>query len=396
MKHTQTEETLGSHDPFEHWIADARDALDQGSDQSAREMAAGALRVRETLRGRRRRVNISSLLYAALAVATIAAVWSLPWHGVGPGLMTGLGLTTLMAAWAVRREGLRGQVFARASMWALFGTYVINSVVVGMNNQPPNGMGLLGVVCGALVVWLGVAWRQDAHTAHDPEFQPTAFRTILLLSLMMAVGDALVLGNAAMLGVVDVAETIRGRFHEDSYTYYWSHRLSGSETLAGKVVDMLTLNFSSDLHHHLSGGPADVTARGGWGDLPRTSVGRYHSKNLVIHNLLPGAILPALGCGVMLLCARGLLRLKSWALFGTVAMNWVVMGACLGEYIDAGYGALLLTFTSVIQLFLPVPILAAMVRGRVIERPRLARVLGQLGTAMVVVLCGWMLIDALW
>ena len=57
----------------------------------------------------------------------------------------------------------------------------------------------------------------------------------------------------------------------------------------------------------------------------------------------------------MSLCARGLPRLKLWALLAAVAMNWVVMLGCLREVIDVGFGARLLAFTAIIQHFLPSP-----------------------------------------
>ena len=102
---------------------------------------------------------------------------------------------------------------------------------------------------------------------------------------------------------------------------------------------------------------------------------------------------PGLAAAAMFLCARGLLRLKSWALLATVAMNWVVMLGCLHEVIDAGFGALLLAFTSIIQLFLPVPVLAAMIRGKVVPRPRLERLMPRLlrGTLMAATL--WLVFD---
>ena len=167
------------------------------------------------------------------------------------------------------------------------------------------------------------------------EFQPAAFRGVLLLSLVMAVADALVLGGAAVFG--------------------------GTLALARLVA-------------HLFG---EVYVR----YLPSIDwVFQYV--------LIPGAASAA-----MFLCARGLLRLKIWALLAAVAMNWVVMFGCLYEVIDVGFGALLLAFTSIIQLFLPVPVLAAMIRGRVVPRPRLERLMPRLLRGTLVAATGWLVLD---
>ncbi len=75
-------------------------------------------------------------------------------------------------------------------------------------------------------------------------------------------------------------------------------------------------------------------------------------------------------------------------------MNWLVMYGCLYEIIDVGFGALLLAFTSVIQLFLPVPMLGAVIRGKVIPRPLLERLSRRvLRVALLAALAG-MALDA--
>jgi len=113
---------------------------------------------------------------------------------------------------------------------------------------------------------------------------------------------------------------------------------------------------------------------------------------------------------VLVLIAEGLFRLKVWALFLTwVANPLVVAGMILlamplgrslaGSPTDTTimlasiltHGTSLLIVTTHVQLVLPIPVVEAMIRGRVVARPRLARALrtlvpivlwGALGTAV--------------
>jgi hypothetical protein len=96
---------------------------------------------------------------------------------------------------------------------------------------------------------------------------------------------------------------------------------------------------------------------------------------------------------VLVVIAEGLYRLRVWALFLTWLANPLVVAGVigLGTTIQAspgtpkdlsimygqtlGHGMLLLIATTLVQLVLPIPVVEAMIRGRVVVRPRLARVL---------------------
>jgi len=97
---------------------------------------------------------------------------------------------------------------------------------------------------------------------------------------------------------------------------------------------------------------------------------------------------------VLVLIAEGLFRLKVWALFLTWVANPLVVAGMtlvgmslmrsrmplrtdpdvmLGQVLT--HGTLLLIVTTLVQLVLPIPVVEAMIRGRVVARPRLARAL---------------------
>jgi hypothetical protein len=378
---------------FDQWMSDARADLDGLEAQALPERRAGITKIWRELRLDRTRTMVTSMVFAAigtlcLGMLTLASVRGSMWlwsglrrctrkkideswirelqcrlfgsegffsrtFGFGyryeggwldsflsdtfssvdlyAGFLMVFGLCFYVAAWSLWKRSLAHQLFARAVAWVMLGMLTINVYLTEFTNGVAGGMifGLMALVLGGSILWLGPgAQGRDAASPHSI-FRPNAFRNVLLASMMMAVGDALVLGISAI-----------------------------------EALDHIPVNY----HDRIDG----------------TWIGRYSWR--AAGHLLTDIALPLSACAGMVVCVRGLLRLKSWALFATVAMNWVVMLGCLYEVMDVGWGVLLLTFTSVIQLFLPVPVIAAVIRGRVIPRPRAERFFARAAQVAVVVL----------
>lgn len=350
------------HDPLAAWILDARADVDHLASRTLNEDARLGDQMRATMGRAARRTLAASLLMgvaglgcaAPVLFAVFASVANLAHGGSYPAaqrllaflsniddaflnvyhaMTFGLGILLIPGAFLIRSRGPFRQLLGIASAWMVLGlvlvSYPVAAIVLGMNTSI---LAALGVPVALALLLRGTPTPAALDRAR--EFQPAAFRGVLLLSLVMAVADALVLGGAAVFG--------------------------GTLALARLVAHLF---------------------------------GEVYVRYLSIDWVFQYVLIPGAASAAMFLCARGLLRLKIWALLAAVAMNWVVMFGCLYEVIDVGFGALLLAFTSIIQLFLPVPVLAAMIRGRVVPRPRLERLMPRLLRGTLVAATLWLVLD---
>lgn len=285
----------------------------------ARQLRAGL--DAELLSKRRARWIRAALFLAALGFFAMAIVdeWFAPLSQRGTGRVFACALPIAMLWWVhtrLRRRHLGSQMLVRAVLWS---NLVIGLLVAvwGYTVFAPTGS-VIAIGSGTALLIMG----GRGLGVSDRSFRPVAFRSQLLVALVLACADAETLLFSALLGV-------------------------------GMQVKV---------------------ALAGQGDAELVGV--------ALRSIAP----PLCAGLVMVLAVWGLYRMRVWALLLNIVANLVIAWAALSGHLGLSLPvAGSLALTAALQLLLPVPILAAALGDRNPDRRPLGRWGGPVATTSIFV-----------